>query len=120
MDLQHMDWDFKDLARDNDIVLQGYRNFYEIFQAEKEKKDVDYMEWVDILHTLCAEIQEDQGITVTPSQLILRFMIENDIAVIPKSTKTQHLKENQDIFQFEFTNDLNVRLGGRDVEKEEL
>jgi len=36
----------------------------------------------------------------TPAQVILRFLIEKDIVVIPKSTNKDHIKENIKIFDF--------------------
>jgi len=116
MDLKTMDWDFKDYLNDLHIVLQAYSPFRGLAAGE----DADYREWKKILSDLCDEIEQEQGIKVTPSQLSLRFLYENAIAVIPRSTKSQHLKENNDIFAFEFTNDHYVGLGGRDAEKEEL
>jgi len=116
MDLLTIDWDLKDYYEENEIMLQAYSTYISIIKAD----NAEYREWKEILETLAKEIELDQGVKLTPSQLMLRFMVENDIAVIPRSSKSQHLKENHDIFEFEFTNDINVRLGGRDVEKQEL
>ena len=37
----------------------------------------------------------------TPAQIMLRFMIEKNIIVIPKSTNPEHIKENLEIFDFQ-------------------
>ena len=35
------------------------------------------------------------------AQIILRFFVQKDIIVIPKSTNKDHIKENLEIFDFE-------------------
>ncbi len=37
------------------------------------------------------------------AQIILRFLIQSDVLIIPKSTKQERMKENLDIFDFELT-----------------
>lgn len=37
----------------------------------------------------------------TPVQIILRFLVQNDIMTIPRSTNPAHIKSNFDIFDFE-------------------
>jgi len=116
MDLKTMNWEFKDYVNELEILLQAYSPFRGLVAGE----DTEYREWKKILSDMCDDIEQDQEVKISPSQLALRFLYENGIAVIPRSSKSQHLKENNDIFAFEFTNDHNVGLGGRDVEKEEL
>jgi len=41
----------------------------------------------------------------TPAQVLLRFAIERQTVVIPKSTSSKHLKENTEIFDFSLTPD---------------
>lgn len=41
----------------------------------------------------------------TPAQIVLRFLIQNDILVIPKTTHIERMKENIDIFDFELSDD---------------
>uniref|UniRef100_A0A915E5N8 NADP-dependent oxidoreductase domain-containing protein n=1 Tax=Ditylenchus dipsaci TaxID=166011 RepID=A0A915E5N8_9BILA len=41
----------------------------------------------------------------TPGQILLRHLVQRDIAVIPKSTNEKRLKENFDIYDFNFTKD---------------
>ncbi|KAH7697173.1 oxidoreductase [Aphelenchoides avenae] len=41
----------------------------------------------------------------TPAQILLRHLVERGIAVIPKSTNAQRIKENGQIFDFKLTQD---------------
>jgi diketogulonate reductase-like aldo/keto reductase len=50
-----------------------------------------------------AEIAQGHG--RTPAQVLLRWCIERDVIVIPKSTKRERLEENMRIFDFELTDE---------------
>lgn len=39
----------------------------------------------------------------TPSQITLRWLIQQDFSVIPKASKLKHLKDNFDVFDFELS-----------------
>lgn len=41
----------------------------------------------------------------TPAQILLRFLTQKGIAVIPRSTQSEHIKENFDLFDFALTAD---------------
>lgn len=45
-----------------------------------------------------------------PSQILLHFLIQKGIIVIPRSTKPEHIRENFDIFDFTLTEDEMARL----------
>lgn len=45
-----------------------------------------------------------------PSQILLRFLTQKDIIVIPRSTKSEHIRENFDIFDFSLTDEEIAEL----------
>lgn len=48
------------------------------------------------------------------SQILLRFLTQKGIAVIPRSTKPQHIKENFEIFDFTLTGEETAELSALD------
>lgn len=50
----------------------------------------------------------------TPAQIMLLFMTQRGIAVIPRSTKPEHIKENLDLFSFSLTADEMDQLSALD------
>ena len=50
----------------------------------------------------------------TPAQVILRFLIQNDIVVIPKSSSKDRMKENLDVFDFDLNRDEIFRIRNLD------
>ena len=50
----------------------------------------------------------------TPAQVLLRFLTQKDIIVIPRSTNPDHIKENFDLFDFELTADEMAQLSALD------
>ena len=50
----------------------------------------------------------------TPAQILLRFLTQKDIIVIPRSTKPEHIRENFDLFDFEVTTDEMAQLSALD------
>lgn len=50
----------------------------------------------------------------TPAQVLLRFLTQKGVAVIPRSTKPEHIKENLDLFGFSLTGDEMARLSALD------
>ncbi|WP_265484632.1 MULTISPECIES: aldo/keto reductase [unclassified Lactobacillus] len=61
---------------------------------------------------LLKEIGEKYG--KTPAQVILRWLIQREIVVIPKSVHSNRQKENMDIFDFELTKDEMENIRGLD------
>ncbi len=50
----------------------------------------------------------------TPAQVLLRFLTQKGIAVIPRSTEPKHIKENFDLFDFTLSVDEITRLSALD------
>ena len=50
----------------------------------------------------------------TPAQILLRFLTQKDIAVIPRSTQPEHIIENFNLFDFELTADEMTQLSALD------
>ena len=50
----------------------------------------------------------------TPAQVLLRFLTQKDIIVIPRSTNPEHIRENFDLFDFELTADEMAQLSALD------
>ena len=50
----------------------------------------------------------------TPAQILLRFLTQKGIIVIPRSTKPEHIRENFDLFGFTLTQEEMVQLSALD------
>lgn len=87
--------------------------FYQQKEAKKylEKYNCQIESWGpfaegknDFFNTpLLKEIGEKHGKSV--AQVALRFLIQSDVVVIPKSVRKERMQENFDIFDFELTED---------------
>ena len=53
----------------------------------------------------------------TPAQVALRFLVEQNIVVIPKTEKPARMKENLAIFDFNLDDDDRARLSALDTGK---
>ena len=63
---------------------------------------------------LLKEIGEKHGKSV--AQVALRFLLQSDVVVIPKSVRKERMQENFDIFDFELTEDEMKSIEGLDQE----
>lgn len=50
----------------------------------------------------------------TPAQVLLRFLTQKGIAVIPRSTQPEHIRENFVLFDFKLTADELAQLSALD------
>lgn len=73
--------------RDRGVVLEGYSPF----------------KTTDLSHPVLADIAARHG--VTPAQVVIRWHIDHDIVVIPKSADPERLATNFDVFGFSLTDD---------------
>ncbi|ETO06279.1 2,5-didehydrogluconate reductase [Reticulomyxa filosa] len=116
VDLNDLNWDYYDFLHEQQIILQAYGT-YRRFVEGKGLKQAEIKKNVE---SIINDIQVNEGVQVSPSQLILRFLVENSIAVVPRTSKSLEAKENNNLFEFVWTSNYNVRLGGRPDEKTEL
>jgi 2,5-diketo-D-gluconate reductase A len=58
-------------------------------------------------------IGEEHGKSV--AQVVLRWLIQRGVVVIPKSVRAERMRENIDVFDFELTVDDMTRIAGLDT-----
>jgi alcohol dehydrogenase (NADP+) len=51
----------------------------------------------------------------SPAQVLLRYLVELGVSVIPKSTNANRLRSNLDLFGFELSADDKAKLAGLDA-----
>jgi diketogulonate reductase-like aldo/keto reductase len=76
-----------DEHRERGVVVEGYSS----------------LKGTNLRHPVLADIAARHG--VTPAQVVLRWHLEHDIVVIPKSATQQRIKENLDLFGFSLSAD---------------
>lgn len=93
----HQSWDVVDLCRDHGIAVTAYSPL-----ARGEVYTNETMQ----------QIAEDMG--VTPGQVALRWLLQQEMIVIPKASSQEHLRENLDLFSWHVSPDqdeLILELG---------
>ena len=75
-----------------------------------DKKQVAHMAYAPLGQGNRNEMYQEPAVAAlaekygkTPAQIMLRFLTQKDIAVIPRSTKPEHIKENFALFDFTLT-----------------
>jgi len=80
------------------IAVTGFSSFgglsYQVFNPKAENL---------LEHPLVQELAKKYG--KAPSQILLRFCLQKKVAVIPKSSSENRLRDNLDIFGFELEED---------------
>ena len=78
----------------------------------EDKYGVAHMAYAPLGQGHANEMFEEKAVKVlaekynkTPAQILLRFNIQNDVVVIPKSVHENRIKENIDVFDFSLTED---------------
>ena len=116
-----------DLIAYNNVVPavnQIETNLYCQRSAERswmDKKQVAHMAYAPLGQGNRNEMFSEPVVTAlaekygkTPTQILLRFLTQKGVAVIPRSTKPEHIKENFDLFDFTMTADEMTRLSSLD------
>src|SRR4029079_19530510 len=62
---------------------------------------------------MLGEICDAHGKSV--AQVVLRWLIQRDVVVIPKSVRPERMSENLDVFDFELTDDEMARVAALDT-----
>jgi diketogulonate reductase-like aldo/keto reductase len=85
--------DLLEYCKDNDIVITAYSPFGrgDLFTDERLTKIAD---------------SHDKSL----AQIIIRWLIQKGIVVIPRSSSEEHLKANLDVFDWELSDDIIQKL----------
>ena len=118
---------FLDLIAYNKIVPsvnQIETNLYCQRSVERtwmDKKQVAHMAYAPLVQSKRNEMYQEPVVLAlaekygkTPAQILLRFLTQQGIAVIPRSTKPEHIRENFNLFDFTLTKEERVRLSALD------
>ena len=81
-----------------------------IARKRRTQRDYDHDELRERLHRRLAEIAERRG--RTNAQVMLRWAVQRDIPVIPKSVRRERIIENAQIFDFTLTDEEMAALDG--------
>jgi D-xylose reductase len=101
-----------DKCRIHGVQMTAFSSFggqsYEVYGL---KYDTGFDRLMD--HKTVVDIATAQN--KTPAQVLLRWSVQNNIAVIPKSMSVTRIRENADIFNFELTADQMTSLDGLNI-----
>ena len=104
-----------DRGRENELMDM----FPEFERGYKERKNILEAEAVtavemtpEQVEKITEELAEKYG--KTPAQVLLRFLTQKGIAVIPRSTQPEHIRENFALFDFKLTADELAQLSALD------
>ncbi|WP_285607164.1 aldo/keto reductase [Actinokineospora globicatena] len=90
----------QDLMRDRGVQIESWGPFAE------GKNDL-------FTHPVLSEIGGAHGKSV--AQVVLRWLIQRDVVVIPKSVRADRMAENLDVFDFALTDDQMARIADLDT-----
>ena len=86
-----------------------------------DKKQVAHMAYAPLGQSNRNEMFQEPAVLAlarkygkTPAQILLRFLTQNGIAVIPRSTRPEHIRENFVLFDFTLTLDEMAQLAALD------
>lgn len=80
------------------------------------KNDIRFQSWSPLARgkildePLLVKLGEKYG--KSPAQIVLRWNLQNDVIIIPRSTKKERIKENMEIFDFEISQEDMELING--------
>ena len=99
-DVSRADWELADFVNKYGIIYQGYAQYRGIAQGNFQK-------FKNKLEQISKRSADGKA---SASQVLLRWLLEHNVAVIPRSSKENHLRDNWNIWDFEFTQQDNDEL----------
>lgn len=85
MNAYYMDWETINFCQDLGIVMEAWKPLMRAGNMLEDKR----------LAEIAAKYHK------TPAQVALRFLLQNDVVVLPKSVRPGRIRENIEIFDFE-------------------
>jgi len=107
-DIVNQDWEFVEYLNNMGVVFEGYATYRGIAESEERKEDEPhYLEWLQQLTDIAnsKSAVNDSRKEVTPSQVLLRWLAESQISVIPRTRSVKHLHENWNFWDFSLSSD---------------
>lgn len=102
------------MAQENDIAVTAYSSFgpqsFLELSADWGKRSVG----VPSLFDADPVVSAAKSHSVTPSQVLLRWATQRNVAVIPKSNNVDRLKQNLDVLSFDLTEKEMASIAGLD------
>ncbi|KAF6215916.1 hypothetical protein GE061_000251 [Apolygus lucorum] len=113
MHLFHQQKDLLQYCQSKGIVVTAYsplgsRGLGELFQSIGSSQELPDL----FAHPEVQKISESLG--KSPAQILLRFLLQKGVAIIPKSTSEAHIKSNLKVFDFEIGEEFFETLEGLD------
>ncbi|XP_037733100.1 aldo-keto reductase family 1 member B1 isoform X6 [Chelonia mydas] len=95
---------------DNGMVVPSNTDILDTWEAMEELVDAGLVKAIGISnfnHKQIERLLTKPGLKFKPAnnQVLIRFHIQRNVAVIPKSDKPHHIEENFKVFDFELTNE---------------
>ena len=100
-DVSHADWELAEYVAKYGTIYQGYAQYRGIAQAEQRaKREPHYLEFKNKLLEISKRSTDGKA---SASQVELYWLLEKNVAVIPRSGNVDHLKENWNVWNFKLT-----------------
>jgi 2,5-diketo-D-gluconate reductase A len=96
----HQRWADQDLMRERGVQIESWGPFAEGRHSL-------------FTNPVLRDIGQEHGRSV--AQVVLRWLIQRDVVVIPKSVRPERMAENFDVFDFELTDEENARIADLDT-----